>query len=323
MTPSIPRRTADPDEAQDIVRQVYVPHRLASPRTGRLAFELESHASGSVTLGRLRYGADVELTVPPMASAYHVNLPVRGRFTARQPAEEVAGGVRARAVVFDPDLPHVAAWAADAVVFALKVDRRALLTHAGGLLGADPPAAIRFPLGFELTSPAGQSLLAAVRFLWQELRRDGGVASSPILRAQLEGFLLTQLLTGIPNDVREVLVRPARRPGRDHVARVVDHVQAHPEQALSLADLARIGAVGARALQEGFRAEFGMSPTAYLRSVRLERVHADLLAAPAGATVTAVATRWGFAHLSRFAEQYRRRFGQAPSATLHRAVTTQ
>jgi transcriptional regulator GlxA family with amidase domain len=56
---------------------------------------------------------------------------------------------------------------------------------------------------------------------------------------------------------------------------------------------------------------------AHLRRVRLERVHADLLAAdPDRTTVGAVAARWGFADPGRFARQYREVYGRAPSATL-------
>jgi len=37
---------------------------------------------------------------------------------------------------------------------------------------------------------------------------------------------------------------------------------------------------------------------------------------PARVTVSAVAHRWGFAHLGRFASAYRARFGESPSVTL-------
>jgi AraC-like DNA-binding protein len=55
----------------------------------------------------------------------------------------------------------------------------------------------------------------------------------------------------------------------------------------------------------------------YLREVRLNRVHDELLsAAPDDVTVSVVASRWGFLHHGRFAEAYRRKFGCSPSATL-------
>lgn len=53
--------------------------------------------------------------------------------------------------------------------------------------------------------------------------------------------------------------------------------------------------------------------------MRLARVRDALLAAdPVGASVTAAATAWGFTHLGRFSEAYRRRYGELPSVTLRR-----
>jgi AraC-like DNA-binding protein len=55
----------------------------------------------------------------------------------------------------------------------------------------------------------------------------------------------------------------------------------------------------------------------YLRRLRLQKAHAELAAhRPDELTVTAAASQWGFLHLSRFAEQYRRLFGESPSETL-------
>jgi AraC-like DNA-binding protein len=58
---------------------------------------------------------------------------------------------------------------------------------------------------------------------------------------------------------------------------------------------------------------------AYLRTVRLDRAHHDLLATdPAqGATVTDIAARWGFSSNSRFAARYRGAYGVTPRHTLH------
>ncbi|MCW2522306.1 MAG: transcriptional regulator, AraC family, partial [Frankiales bacterium] len=67
----------------------------------------------------------------------------------------------------------------------------------------------------------------------------------------------------------------------------------------------------------GFARSVGQSPMRYLQQVRLERVHAELAQAEPGATtITEAATRWGFTHLGRFANQYRTTFGELPSATL-------
>jgi transcriptional regulator GlxA family with amidase domain len=72
-----------------------------------------------------------------------------------------------------------------------------------------------------------------------------------------------------------------------------------------------------RSLQEGFRQHVGVSPMAYLRRVRLEHAHAELSEPRDGQrSVAAVAHRWGFGHLGRFAAAYRERYGVSPSDTL-------
>ena len=56
----------------------------------------------------------------------------------------------------------------------------------------------------------------------------------------------------------------------------------------------------------------------YLRGTRMERTHRDLQGAEPGdgVSVAALAAKWGFTHLGRFAVDYRRRFGTYPSQTL-------
>lgn len=75
--------------------------------------------------------------------------------------------------------------------------------------------------------------------------------------------------------------------------------------------------VSERALQYAFRTYVGMSPIVFLRLCRLSRVRSTLrLANPATASVTEIAMRYGFLHLGRFASDYRRIYGESPSATL-------
>ena len=87
---------------------------------------------------------------------------------------------------------------------------------------------------------------------------------------------------------------------------------------LTVADIAAASFVTIRAVQLAFRRHLDTTPLAYLRRVRLDRAHHDLLTGdPAHETVTAVAHRWGFPNPSRFAATYRRAYGVTPSYTLH------
>ena len=92
-----------------------------------------------------------------------------------------------------------------------------------------------------------------------------------------------------------------------------------PEKPFTVADLAAIAGMSVRSLQEGFRRHLGCTPMAYLQQERLLRAHETLRRAdPLRITVAAIAHRWGFAHLGRFASAYRARFGEPPSDTLRR-----
>ncbi|WP_220036780.1 helix-turn-helix transcriptional regulator [Curtobacterium sp. MCBD17_021] len=108
-------------------------------------------------------------------------------------------------------------------------------------------------------------------------------------------------------------------PRQAKLRAAVEHIHAHPEDPITIADLARVAGLSVRSVQESFRRTFGVSPLTYLRQVRLDRVHEELLARdPRTVSVGQVATRWGFAHLGRFSAAYAERFGEYPKQTLRR-----
>jgi len=99
----------------------------------------------------------------------------------------------------------------------------------------------------------------------------------------------------------------------------VNAVEAEPERAWRVADLAGHAGVSARTLQEGFQRDLGVTPLEFLRRTRLERARASLLSAdPTTTSVTDIAARWGFFHLGRFAQTYREAYQESPSQTLAR-----
>ena len=103
------------------------------------------------------------------------------------------------------------------------------------------------------------------------------------------------------------------------VAQAHELVQAEPELPPSVDELCRRLHVSRRTLQYAFDEEAGVSPLAYLRSVRLNGVRRLLREPAPGQTVQAAAAAWGFWNLSAFAADYRRQFGERPSETLARA----
>lgn len=150
-----------------------------------------------------------------------------------------------------------------------------------------------------------------------------GVLSLEQARRTLEESIVSAILDDIisPNagTFRE---RPI--PGRE--AKIVrcarEYIVAHTaEEPITVADLCRHLNVSRRTLQYCFENLLNVSPSAYLRLLRLNAAHRDLkLASPVDHDVTHVATRWGFWHLARFSMYYKRLFGEYPSETLRNSA---
>lgn len=307
--------TRDRDEAQAYVTDVYIPHDLQAHDRAPLDFNLRHMASERLTIGHLTYGADSELIVPPMESCYHVNLTLHGETQVKQRGRLAATEAYAGGVAIAPTDPFTVRWSPSAVQYAIKLPRRPLETQLSKLVRRPVERPIRFDLGFDLTSPAGATLLSAVTFLAGELARSDGVATRPLLRDQLESYVLSALLHAVPNDFSDQLAAPGRPVRRSNIQRVIDHIHDDPAQDLSISALADLAGITARSLQTGFQDVVGTSPSRYVRAVRLDRAHEDILASGGAHSISDIAMRWGFFHLSRFSKQYRERFGVLPSET--------
>jgi transcriptional regulator GlxA family with amidase domain len=107
------------------------------------------------------------------------------------------------------------------------------------------------------------------------------------------------------------------------VRHAMEFIEANAAQPISLEDIAASARVSPRSLQLGFRTHLRSTPMAVLREVRVRRTREDLLAAVPSDTVSDIAALWGFAHAGRFAIQYAKTFGEAPSETLKKSAKYQ
>lgn len=99
--------------------------------------------------------------------------------------------------------------------------------------------------------------------------------------------------------------------------RAIAFIEENAHSPIVLSDVAACVHITPRALQYMFKRHLEMTPMAYLRRVRLDHAHHELVDAdPTETTVQQVAARWGFAHTGRFAAMYRRTYGCIPSDTL-------
>jgi AraC-like DNA-binding protein len=146
-----------------------------------------------------------------------------------------------------------------------------------------------------------------------------GAAAERLVVASAEQLLAAVALAVFPNNA---LTDPTTEDQHDAnpaaLRRAVAFIDEHAHQDITVADIAAAAKVTVRAVQLAFRRHLETTPTAYLRRVRLDHAHRELITAdPALNTVTTVAYRWGFSSPSRFAAYYRQVYGTHPSQTLH------
>jgi AraC-like DNA-binding protein len=200
----------------------------------------------------------------------------------------------------------------------LLIQRWALTAQLELMLGHPVPAAIAMAPALDLSTTAGRAWLDLLDLFAGAFDDPDHIVFRPIVTEPLSQALIGGLLMISDHPYADTLRQPAATCRPRHVKIAIDAMHDRPDEPHTTASLARRAGVGVRNLQAGFQSHVGMSPMAYLRQLRLRHAHDDLRAGRA-ATVAEVAHRWGFAHLGRFAAEYRAKYGEKPS-TVQRAT---
>lgn len=108
-------------------------------------------------------------------------------------------------------------------------------------------------------------------------------------------------------------------PGLNNRGRIVfraaRYVCQNADREIELADLAAEAHCSVRTLHYAFSHSIGISPTNYIRNIRLNRIHGEIAHAPAAerSSVAALAKKYRFSHRGNLSRRYRELFGRLPS----------
>ena len=140
-----------------------------------------------------------------------------------------------------------------------------------------------------------------------ELSMD--VAADRLYAESLSMALAVRLVQGA---VPRTMVAAGQTLSSGQKRRLVDFIQAHLDQDLSLVDLARVAAISVSHLKVLFRRTFGMTVHQYVIHRRVER--AKLLLSSGKMPASQVALEAGFAHQSHMAQCMKRVLGITPGS---------
>lgn len=310
------------DEAAAVLGNVFLPVRVTpSVSSPDLRMQLNAVVAGRITFGYMRFREAVRIrTAEP--TAYHLDIPIQSEMTMRAAEGTRVRGTKQIAGLFMPGRSvelDCGDWFAQV---AVMIPERDLQTELQLLLDTPVSAPLEFDGVFDLTTDGGRAVTQAVRLVDQGSRQTAGLLGHPLALRSLEQVFLHSLLLGQPHNHSVALAIPRGSSGARSVSRAVEMLRHDPARAWTVGELASAVSTSVRSLQEGFRRTLDTTPMAYLRRLRLELAREDLIAAGPGVSVSDVAARWGFLHVSRFAAEYAARFAELPSATRRGAPTT-
>ncbi|WP_300732852.1 AraC family transcriptional regulator [Pseudomonas sp.] len=300
------------------VSSVFTTHDLRCMEgTDRISARMHHVHRGRLSLNRLEYGARVYIDPGRLEDFFLIQIPICGQAQIKCGDHEFISSPH-KASLISPHLPLAMCWEANAPQLALRIERSEVEYHCAQHLGHVIDRSLAFQPELDLTTPGGNYLLQLITMLADAITLSEHPLHHALVLKQFESALINALVYGQPNSLKQQL-EDASKPKTllpYFVKKTEEYMRAHAHQALSIEQLAEHAGVSVRTLFTGFRDFCGTTPMAYLRNLRLEQVHLELSTHSHDASVTDIAFKWGFAHLGRFSQEYKKRFGEAPSTTL-------
>lgn len=306
----------DVDEASSRLSAVYNSNRLrlAGP-VQDFRMRLRTSQIGRLGLATLAFGAEVDIEQAGDRPFLLVTTQVSG-FSRVTTAAGTAEGGRGFVVVDSAGQPVRKRFSGDSERCNVRVDQATIEAKCAALL--DRP--LDRPLCFSPFSSNNGTIERRWIGLLQMLLGYAGTpapaAAEPIIH-NLEEAVLLHLLLEHEHSYSDALRQARAGLAPRHVKRAEDYIRTHAREALTLERIAEAVGCSVRTLGEGFHKARGTTPMNFLRQVRMAGVRGDLQRMPG--SISEIALAWGFNHLGRFAADYRRCFGEAPSDTRRRA----
>lgn len=292
---------------------------------GPALFTAETHAVmvGGLCVSRSMHSTGIGLTFDGVFDGYGLTLPASGSlavYAARRGfVESTPGG----GLMVDSTSVTRTVLGPDTTLNRITVSSSEMHSRLADMVDQPILRRIQFAPNVSLASPAAQLADTLSRLLHEGVEGHAPLLKYPAALTSLREAIVHLLLEGMPHSyshqMPQQMSRQTHMPSPGHVKRAIDFMAANAARPLRLSDIAMAAGTSVRSLQGGFMRFRGMSPMAYLRTLRLHGVRTELLVAGAGATVSHIAHTWGFPQLSSFSTLYMRAFGERPSATLRRA----
>ena len=303
-------KNADPHAVSGYVNQHVGSHCIHLPRKATAQAHLNHRKFASLDLCRISYGSSVRVVSDALEDIFHLQVLLRGDCLWRGP-NGVHHLVPGELLLINPDDPVDLTYSHDCEKFILKVPTRLLELICQEQRWLYPREGIRF-LQQRYALDQLQAFVPLLATICTEAEDGAALAR---VQEHYAHIVASKMLTLMRNNVR-----------REHLAcssstfeRLLDYITCNLQHDISVQSLADQAQLSVRSLYALFEKHMCTTPQRFIREQKLSRIQACLADPSCNVrSVTELALDYGFVHLGRFAEQYRKQFTELPSDTLKR-----
>jgi len=306
-------RSSDLEETHQYASKLIADHRLQanSAKVGALI----AHA-GSTHLGLIRMKFGTALVVDPQQVDDYVlvHAPTAGRARLLEPGAETVLTTQVAGVT-SPGSPFRILWEQGCEQTIVRISRARLEEVGRKVIGPSYQRPLIFNSKMNLHDSTGDAWRHLISFAWRNATGPE-TAGSQMIQRQIEDLFVTHLLVKQTHNYSDVL-RHARTtdPVTPHCVKLAErYIEDNLSEPLTLSLIACSAQVTVRTLLRSYRNFRNETPMESVRQKRLIQVH-ETLQRGDYESISQVAYSWGFAHLGRFAQLYRQRFGELPRET--------
>lgn len=306
--------TSDLDESRQITGSTWEKHRVDLRDKGPFHTRINGLGSQDCSLAYVDCSSPLRIECEPGIGHYYLQLPLSGFL------EQSINGVKATADSLHAGLhcpgQSLVLSPSPARLFLFQVERERVnrvLTSRGLPLTQMETWAHTLPLK---TGPG----LALKRYMvwWaDEINRSDSLLTDNDAFAHA-GLNVVGLLADCLEALRTSTKSSPADIGSPFLCDLEIWMEANQLKPITVDDLAFQAGVSSRMVQLAFQKYRHCTPMEFLRNLRLESVRRKLKGVGYGG-IPKIAMEHGFLHLGRFAEYYRKRFGENPSETVKKS----
>ncbi|QKQ69424.1 AraC family transcriptional regulator [Acinetobacter sp. 10FS3-1] len=306
------------DFAQDLMSTICGEHRLDTSYRNTLDFHYDGMRlpSKRMTIGTISYGANVAINTSHLR-AYSISLPLCGKQILNMRGEQYYSDEKTGLIISNAQLQD------------LTIDK-----NCKKLQVVIPERSLHLVLADILKQPVEKSVIFSPRMhfdsqqlttLWWKNIQDFLNSKSQyinshglsLLAEDYENFIIKTLLLFQENNYSEQLRQVSNQQQPAYIQKVHKFIITHACEEISVDTLQQLAGVSKSKLYEEFQTYYGTSPLAYLKKYRLQQIYKSLCTPSVDKriSISQLAFKWGFNHLSRFSQDYREEFGEKPSDT--------